>query len=83
MFTIKEFLRSEVKPALGCTEPGAVALAVARACEELQDRSAIDSITVKVSDSIYKNGMAVGIPGAYGAKGNAVAAALAALCGKS
>lgn len=83
MFTIKEFLRSEVKPALGCTEPGAVALAVSRASEELQDRSAIESIAVKVSDSIYKNGMAVGIPGAHGAKGNAVAAALAALCGKS
>lgn len=83
MFTIKEFLRSEVKPALGCTEPGAVALAVTRASEELQDRSAIESITVKVSDSIFKNGMAVGIPGAHGAKGNAVAASLAALCGKS
>lgn len=83
MITIKEFLRSEVKPALGCTEPGAVALAVSRASEELQDRSAINAITVKVSDSIYKNGMAVGIPGAFGAKGNAVAASLAALCGKS
>jgi L-cysteine desulfidase len=83
MFTLKEFLQKEVKPALGCTEPGAVALAVARACQELDGSDRISSIQVAVSDSIYKNGMAVGIPGANGAKGNAVAAALAAICGKA
>jgi L-cysteine desulfidase len=83
MFTLKEFLHKEVKPALGCTEPGAVALAVARACRELEGSERISSIQVIVSDSIYKNGMAVGIPGANGAKGNAMAAALAAICGKA
>jgi L-cysteine desulfidase len=83
MFTLKEFLQKEVKPALGCTEPGAVALAVARACQELDDPRRISFIGVMVSDSIYKNGMAVGIPGANGAKGNAMAAALAAICGKA
>ena len=82
MFTIKEFLRSEVKPALGCTEPGAVALGVARAVEELGGK-AVDKVEVRVSDSIYKNGMYVGIPGTDGLRGNAIAAAMAALCGKS
>lgn len=81
MFTIKEFLESEVKPALGCTEPGAVALAVARAREELS--GPVDSVFVTVSDSIYKNGMDVGIPGTEGLKGNNVAAALAVVCGHS
>jgi L-cysteine desulfidase len=83
MFTLKEFLQSEVKPALGCTEPGAVALAVARACQELPSHAEIAVIRVTVSDGIYKNGMTVGIPGTNGVRGNAVAAAMAAICGKA
>lgn len=79
----KDFLKNEVKPALGCTEPGAVALAVARAVDEIGDRKGIASIKVSVSSSIYKNGMAVGIPGTRGARGNAIAAALGAICGDS
>ena len=43
----------------------------------------IQEIRVVVSDSIYKNGMYVGIPGTDGLKGNDVAAALGAICGKS
>jgi len=82
MFSLKEFLRKEVKPALGCTEPAAVALAVARASEELPSGE-IRSIRVVVSDSVYKNGMAVVIPGTQGMRGNAIAAALGAICGKS
>jgi len=81
MLTLKEFLREEVKPALGCTEPGAVALAVAHACAQLPDRKDVASVRVTVSSSIYKNGMAVGIPGTKGARGNAIAAALGAICG--
>lgn len=81
MLTLKSFLRHEVKPALGCTEPASVALAVARACSELGFPKEVLWIKANVSDSIFKNGMAVGIPGANGAKGNAMAAALAALKG--
>lgn len=88
--TFKDFLRSEVTPALGCTEPGAVALSVARACEELEEhctgirhRSHISLVIVEVSDSIYKNGHSVGIPGADGRRGNTIAAALGACCGRS
>lgn len=82
MLSIKEFLRSEVRPAYGCTEPGAVALAVARAREELEGDPII-SVRVEVSGSIYKNGLDVGIPGCDGARGNPMAAALAVWCGHS
>ena len=81
MFTITEFLHEEVKPALGCTEPGAVALAVARACEQLSERA--ERLEVVVSDNIFKNGIAVGVPGTDGARGNEIAAALAVFCGHS
>ena len=81
MFTISEFLHEEVKPALGCTEPGAVALAAAKAAEQLDGRA--DRLDVIVSGSIYKNGLAVGIPGTGGLRGNKIAAALAVFCGKS
>lgn len=81
MFTLTEFLASEVKPALGCTEPGAVALAVARAREALE--GSITRVDIVVSDGIFKNGASVGIPGTEGMKGNNVAAALAVLKGKS
>jgi len=80
--TLKQFLASEVRPALGCTEPGAVALAAARAREELGSLEP-SSIVVEVSDSIYKNGMTVGVPGVDGMKGSAIAAALGVLCGRS
>lgn len=83
MLKLKDFLANEVKPALGCTDPGSVALAVARACKELPDKKEIASIRVTVSGSIYKNGMAVGIPGTRGARGNAMAAAMGAICGDS
>ncbi len=80
-FTLSQFLASEVKPALGCTEPGAVALAVAKARECLQHD--IEHAHIIVSDGIYKNGASVGIPGTKGMKGNNIAAALAIIQGNS
>lgn len=81
MLRIKDFLSQEVKPALGCTEPGAVALAAARAMESLG--GPVERAEIIVSDSIYKNGMSVGIPGTGGLRGNLIAAALGALAGHS
>ena len=78
-------LHKEVKPALGCTEPIAVALAAAKAAESfsLQDRKCKPVETdVEVSGNILKNGMGVGIPGT-GMIGLHIAAALGSVCGKS
>jgi L-cysteine desulfidase len=76
-------LKQEVKPALGCTEPIAVALAVARSCELLRNISVKpELINVKVSNNILKNGMGVGIPGTD-TVGLHIAAALGCTCGKS
>ena len=91
-FEIIALIRQEVKPALGCTEPIAVALAVAKAVEIISDNcSCCDKawrlkaalrIDVAVSGNILKNGMGVGIPGT-GMVGLPVAAALGAVCGDS
>lgn len=78
-----EVLKREVKPALGCTEPIAVALAVAKATEILQmQQEKPAKITVEVSANILKNAMGVGIPGT-GMNGLYIASALGACCGKS
>ena len=73
-------LKCEVVPALGCTEPIAVALASSRASKELTKE--IDKIEIYVSCNILKNGMGVGIPGT-GMVGLHIAAALGALGGNS
>jgi L-cysteine desulfidase len=72
-------LHEQVKPAVGCTEPVAVALAAATAYA--QTGGEIEEIDIKVSLNIYKNGMRVGVPGTEG-KGIPFAAALAVICGK-
>lgn len=85
-------IQKEVKPALGCTEPIAVALAVAKAmeiaeekCSSLEDGWRLRSgyqLQIEVSGNILKNGMGVGIPGT-GMVGLHIAAALGAVCGNS
>ena len=90
---ILDLLHREVKPALGCTEPIAVALAVAKAVEIIEENccsrcpegwrlTADLHIDVAVSGNILKNGMGVGIPGT-GMVGLPIAAALGAVCGDS
>ena len=89
---IIELIKKEVKPALGCTEPIAVALATAKAMEIAQCKCSLDyhewrysdgyNLRIEVSGNILKNGMGVGIPGT-GMVGLHIAAALGAVCGKS
>ena len=73
-------LHSEVIPAIGCTEPIAVALCVARAKELLGELP--ETITVSLSKNVYKNAFAVGIPNT-GMTGLPIAIALGATVGKS
>lgn len=75
-----EMLKAEVKPAVGCTEPVAVALACAK-CKELLGEEVVKS-NILVSPSIYKNGMCVGIPGTN-RLGLNIAASIGVVCGKS
>ncbi|WP_099465629.1 L-cysteine desulfidase family protein [Parabacteroides provencensis] len=73
-------IHREVIPAIGCTEPIAVALAAAKAAETLGKEP--EKIEVLLSANILKNAMGVGIPGT-GMVGLPIAIALGALIGKS
>lgn len=73
-------INREVVPAVGCTEPAAVSLAVARATELLGILP--EKISLSLSGNIIKNAMGVGIPGT-GMIGLPIAVALGALIGKS
>lgn len=75
-----DLLHQEVVPALGCTEPIAVALTAAKAAETLG--RAPERLTVEVSANLLKNGMGVMVPGT-GEMGLNIAAAVGALGGKS
>ena len=77
---IVALVKREVVPAIGCTEPMAVALAVAKAKEVLGGVPKL--IAVSLSANMLKNAMGVGIPGT-GMVGLPIAIALGALAGKS
>lgn len=77
---IVALIKREVVPAIGCTEPIAVALCVAKATETLGTMP--ESIDVLLSGNMLKNAMGVGIPGT-GMSGLPIAIALGAIVGKS
>lgn len=77
---IIELIHREVIPAIGCTEPIAVALCAARAAETLGAEP--ERIAVRLSANILKNAMGVGIPGT-GMIGLPIAVALGATIGRS
>lgn len=86
MLTIEErrqivaLIQHEVVPAMGCTEPVAVALCAARAAEQLGTLP--QRVEVELSMNVLKNAMGVGIPGT-GMIGLPIAIALGMLVGKS
>ena len=77
---ILRLIDREVVPAVGCTEPMAVALCTAKAAETLGMRP--QKITALLSANILKNAMGVGIPGT-GMIGLPIAIALGAIVGRS
>jgi L-cysteine desulfidase len=79
-YTVKDILKIQVAPALGCTEPVAIALGAAAAVSLLPEKQ-IDEIEIWVDPNIYKNGLAVSIPGTGGLSGLDMASAVGALGG--
>jgi len=77
---IIKLVKREVIPAIGCTEPMAVALCTAYSARTLGKTP--ESMEIALSANILKNAMGVGIPGT-GMTGLPIAVALGALYGKS
>lgn len=75
---LTSLLKESVKPALGCTEPIAIAYALAAAKDKVNNE--IKEVELIVSLNIYKNAARVGIPGTE-AKGPMMAAALSLIMG--
>jgi len=74
---LKEVLKHEVFPALGCTEPIAVAYAASIAAAEIG--GAVREMHITVDPGVFKNGLAVIIPNTDGERGNLIAGVLGAL----
>ena len=80
MHPLTKLIRADMKPALGVTEPGAIAFAAAKARSYLTGPLA--SVSVTMNSGMYKNAFTCGIPNSthFGA---AYAAALGAIAGKA
>lgn len=72
-------IKEEMVPALGVTEPAAIALSTAKAYETI--RGEVKKITVLVDEGVFKNGFSCAIPGTK-EKGNEMAAALGVIAGE-
>ncbi|MGV8122081.1 MAG: serine dehydratase subunit alpha family protein [Candidatus Xenobiia bacterium LiM19] len=73
----KEVIQHEVFPAMGCTEPIALAYAGSLAAEGIKET--LTEISFVVNQGTYKNGLAVTIPNTGGEKGNLIAGVLGCL----
>lgn len=76
-----EILRRELVPALGCTEPIAVAYAAAKAASLLGCRP--DRVEMYCSGNVVKNAQGVTVPNSGGLKGIEAAAIMGALGGNA
>lgn len=80
MNLLKTILKNEVFPALGCTEPTAVAYAASIAAEKLD--GPVEEVRIIVDPGVFKNGMAVTVPNTGGEHGNLIAGVIGALIGQ-
>lgn len=78
MHELSQLIKDEMKPALGVTEPGAIALAAATARKNTTGE--IKSILVEMNSGMYKNGFTCGIPNSKEV-GNVFATALGVVAG--
>lgn len=79
MHRLTELIREDMKPALGVTEPGAIAFAVAEAKSRLKGE--VKRVRVSLNSGMYKNAFTCGIPNSE-YYGNLYAAALGAAAAK-
>ena len=80
MHNLTKLIYEDMKPALGVTEPGAIAFAVAKAKSFLSGE--VEKVFVRLNSGIYKNAFTCGIPGSSYV-GNEHAAALGAVAADS
>ncbi len=89
MKTLLQFLKDNCKPATGCTEPISVAYATSLAYHSLFDslpgnfksvpepsKENIEKISIKTDRNVFKNALAIYVPGSNGMKGMAIASAM-------
>ena len=79
MEQLTKLIRDDMKPALGVTEPGAIAFAVSKARSYVGGK--LDRVELTLNSGMYKNAFTCGIPGSRFC-GNEYAAALGVLAGK-
>ncbi|MCX6823023.1 MAG: L-serine ammonia-lyase, iron-sulfur-dependent, subunit alpha [candidate division SR1 bacterium] len=77
----KEVIKSNVNPAMGCTEPISVAYATSALKKYIDNISDIENLNIQVNGELYKNAIGVYIPNSQGEKGLEIAAALGIIGG--
>jgi len=80
MHVLTELIKNDMKPALGVTEPGAIAFAVSTAKEYTDGM--VEQVTVALNSGMYKNAFTCGIPNSDQV-GNVFAAALGVVAGNA
>ena len=80
MHELSKMIKDDMKPALGVTEPGAIAFAVAKA--RSFTKGDIKKVNVEMNSGMYKNAFTCGIPNSNEV-GNIFAAALGVVAGNA